>query len=313
MFNLNKDNNMKNILIATDFTDNSEKAYAYGAKLAKENEATITLYHSTSPLFLGGLAYAGFGTTNPLLEKQKKELRDAKAQMALTVALPVFEGVKLEAVIDHLENESEADNTITFVNSKDFDLVLAGASGKRDESSEFLENITNEVNAPVLIFNKEETEFKEILVTTNFKNLGAKYFKSIQELSSPYARLNILYVNTPTDFLSKEEYELEYKKVVNLYHLENTRLITTDATSAEEGILLHTKTGDFDLATVATQEKTSLNKFFSGSTTNDLLEQTRIPILSVNLSEHLDKKYKSKNMANLKPAYIKGTNQMAFL
>lgn len=272
---------MKKILVPTDFSEQSNYALKAAAKIAKHSKGEIFLLHMIDiPDLQGFKDMASIPEiiffkkiSEQKLNQQASQtfLKDVKTQTLLKL-LKTFKGVQ-EVCKDY-----------------NIDLVVMGSHGASG-MKEFLigsntEKVVRTSEVPVLVIKgqNEDIQLKNITFASNFELKDKpNYLKATEVAKSFNATLNLLYINTPNNFAptahieSKiEDFKAEYKKS-NVY-------IYNDF-SIEKGIINFNKKNKADLTIVNTNGRTGIAHFFNGSISEDLVNHSDKPILTMKIKK----------------------------
>lgn len=229
---------MKQILLPTDFSDNSWSAISYAIQLFKNEECTFHLLNTYTPAiyrFDYVLNYPEqFGLADAIRDTSRKQLFETVSR--INSEYPKNEKHRFQT---HAEFDTLLSAVRTFVNKFNIDLIIMGTK----ESSGVKEvlfgsntvHIFNDSKCPVLAipsgFNYEAPH--EILFPTDlnavFKNSTLKFLKEIVESNN--ARLNSMHVSTGYELTkkqqsNKDQLESFFKGLAYLFHEIKTMEIT---------------------------------------------------------------------------------------
>jgi nucleotide-binding universal stress UspA family protein len=115
---------LKNILVATDFSDASTNAVAYAREMARAFDATLHLLHVTDNVLAGAYAVEGYTTDWGELQRDvndtaRAKLDDLIAGDAQTRTTPVV-----------LSSNSPAQAIVSFAKEARIDLIIVGSHGR---------------------------------------------------------------------------------------------------------------------------------------------------------------------------------------
>jgi nucleotide-binding universal stress UspA family protein len=114
---------MNNILIATDFSDNSHKALQYAILIAKATKSAIYLVHTYLPRYIEPGIYADADTMQKALDDQRDSLYSKMVPLASIVE---DAGVKCHVVLEMNDVISGVFDTVEKYN---IDLIVMGRTG----------------------------------------------------------------------------------------------------------------------------------------------------------------------------------------
>jgi nucleotide-binding universal stress UspA family protein len=149
---------LKNILVATDFSEPSETALEYGRALARTFNATLHIVHVVDT-FLPGMtadtAPADYGVVIDELEKA--------AQRHLDAAVREDDRRELGAKGVLLRQSGPAQSIVTYARSANVDLIVMGTHGRGGWSHMLMGSVAEKVvrtaPCPVLTVRHPEREF----------------------------------------------------------------------------------------------------------------------------------------------------------
>ena len=267
------------ILVPTDLSEASNKAFQIANEFAKSFKATITpLYAITKTRYDGAkaneLAKSDLKTAaNTFIDKNKL------GEIIVSIQKPV------DAIID---------------NGKDFDLIIMTSHGKNGFNRFLLGSVTEKVirlsHAPVLIV-KEQIELfplNKILLTTDFSENAKKSYPMVMELAkltgaSVHVLFAIVYSATePATHLEAfvRTKEKQFKSDVELYFKSIEDKITFDAPltkkSAHEYLTNHIDEHRYNLIVMSTLGHTGLDYMRMGSTTSNVVRHAQSNVLITN-------------------------------
>lgn len=273
---------IKKILVPTDFSKQAENALRVAADLARQHNATINLLHMVDlPISLID-AVSG----------QQSDLPEAIFFMKL--AHQKFEAIKNStflkgvSVDENAEFDGAFEGIMDYVNKYQSDLIVMGSHGD-DGLHEFFigsnaEKVVRNSEIPVLIIKNEHDTFKmnNFIYALDFQAENHNAFKqAIHFAKINNAKLHSLYVNTPGDFRSTHEVELQMKKFMNAEGIvENCTLNIYNDVTVESGILHFAEMIDSGLVGIATHGRKGLSHFLNGSLSKGLVNHAKRPIIT---------------------------------
>jgi nucleotide-binding universal stress UspA family protein len=280
---------IKNVLWATDFSEESKEAMAYASFFAKTFGAKLTALHVV-PDFSPALYEIWPGAQAELTGKIEATKVSAKAQLdhvckteRLCVDKVVIrEGSAAKVILDTAKREGA-------------DLIVVGRKGIAGREQNLIGSVTHQIlrsaHVPVLVTKGTKARpdaIKKILVPTDFtveedveRGQAWKLAKSFK------ASLRFLYVLElfGHEFrLTDEMFASVLKKLQARKKREHEDVeITEDVTKAVhsyEGIIDYAETHKFDLIVMSTTVH-KLARFFLGSTTEKVVAHSRVPVFAI--------------------------------
>lgn len=139
---------IKNILVATDFSETSDFAISRAVEIAKENKADLTIIHVVQKEFLDRI----LETIIP------KDILQTPEEYTSTLILEKINSLSHHKInIDHviISNGKPAVKILQFASKNKIDLLIMGAHGKYSTRDSFVgttaEYIAERTRCPVLI------------------------------------------------------------------------------------------------------------------------------------------------------------------
>lgn len=282
---------MRRILVPTDFSEEARNAYEVAVSIARRTGAAIKLLHVVEAPYYGpGFSVTGdamVGSNGMEQVYMLRLLEQTKARMnEMLNSVPrdgvdVVEEVTVERPINKIRNTIKEDAV---------DLVVMGSKGSSG-LDEFLigsntEKVVRTAECPVLTVKNRLADFnpREIVLASDFRReiRGAmEQFKQFQQLFG--ARLHLVYINTPGAFESSSNLRSKLQYTAEKYGLENYTINIYNDVMEEDGILHFAHDISADMIMMATHGRTGLSHLLSGSIAEDLVNHTRIPVLTVQL------------------------------
>jgi nucleotide-binding universal stress UspA family protein len=274
---------IKTILFATDFSENSKKAFPYAASLAKAFAAKLILMHIEEP-----------GESDPANPAHSFQ------------SLGDYDGeVETERIT--MRGHAPYKHILDLSRKKNCDLIVLATHGRSALAQFFLggstaEEVARYSSIPVFIVKVEQDQapetytgrLKEILYTTDFseaakeafamaasfaKKFGARLFvlHSIEDDSADfYQGLGIGGDNLKTqveEYLKNHVSALAGADAVTSYHVTEGR--------SETEIVKFIEDNSVDLVAIATQGHAGLQEDLLGSTTDRVIRLAPCPVLAV--------------------------------
>jgi nucleotide-binding universal stress UspA family protein len=149
---------LKNILVATDFSESADAALAYGRALARTFGATLHVLHVADDMYLklGGYAYAAV-----LPELQQDVERHARQRLA--DLLVDNDPVPLPTESAVLTAATPAPTIVSYAAKNDIDLIVVGTHGRSGLThlvmGSVAERVARTAHCPVLTVRLQEHDF----------------------------------------------------------------------------------------------------------------------------------------------------------
>jgi nucleotide-binding universal stress UspA family protein len=280
---------LKNVLWATDFSEESKEAMAYANFFAKTFRAKLTALHVV-PDFSPALYEVWPEAQAELAGKIEATKISAKAQID---HLCQMEGVCPDKVVI---GEGSAAKVILKTAAKEgADLIVVGRKGVSGHEQNLIGSVTHQIlrsaRVPVLVTKGTKTRpdaIKSILVPTDFsakEDLERDHAWKLAKVLG--ASLKFLYVLElfGHDFrLTDEMFATVLKKLQARKKREHKAVdISEDVTKAVhswEGIIDYAETKGFDLIVMSTTVR-KLTRFFLGSTTEKVIAHSKVAVYAI--------------------------------
>jgi nucleotide-binding universal stress UspA family protein len=280
---------IKNVLWATDFSEESKEALAYANFFAKTYGAKLTALHVV-PDFSPALYELWPQAQADLAGKIEATKISAQAQLD---HICKTEGVCADMVI--IREGSAAHVILETAKKEGADLIVVGRKGIAGREQNLIGSVTHQIlrsaHVPVLVTKGTKARpdaIKKILVPTDFtaeedleRDQAWKLAKSFK------ASIRFLYVLElfGHEFrLTDEMFAAVLKKLQARKKREHEDVeITEDVTKAVhsyEGIIDYAETHKFDLIVMSTTVR-KLARFFLGSTTEKVVAHSRVPVFAI--------------------------------
>ncbi|MEO5788225.1 universal stress protein [Gelidibacter sp.] len=209
---------MKNILLPTDFSDNSWNAIKYAIKLYKNEPCTFHLFHAYTPIIYNIdymlMAPAQFGLSDPIEDAAKESLSKLLAQISNEFGANSNHTFKTIARFDTLVS-----GVMDLIQELKIDLIVMGTKGDTGAKEVLFGSNTvqvfNTITCPILAV-PSDFEYDtphEILFPTdleiNFENVHLEVLKALATTNN--SRINVLHVSSGN--------ELTMAQIENQNHL----------------------------------------------------------------------------------------------
>ncbi|MCB4798694.1 universal stress protein [Neotamlana laminarinivorans] len=273
---------MKKIIVPIDFSIYSEYALEAAATMAKQNNGEVLAIHMLE-LSEAVLTKDGFEQNQEaifylkLAEKKFKEF----------LQKDYLQGVRVTPIVKHFKVFSEISDV---AEDHSADLIIMGSHGSSGISEIFVGSNTEKVvrhsNIPVLVL-KDDIKiegFKKVLFATDFSSESVEvYKKALAKFEALNVEVNLLYVNTPSRFLTSKEMREKVANFLteaegNTNRMANTSFVSNY--SVEAGILNQASEINADLIAVATHGRKGIAHFLEGSISEDVANHAVLPVMT---------------------------------
>lgn len=278
---------MKNILVATDFSKNADKALQHAILLAKAYQSKIYLIHTYLPYWMEPGVYADAVMMQEALDEQQKSV---SAKFTPSIEILEEAGIAYETI---LELNDVTSGIFDAIEEKQIDLLVIGRTG----SGGFLDkligsnaaHITAKANIPVLAIPNqvEEVKIKQILYATQLE------FDETEVLTQVFAMANKLGANVN---LVKVEVAFEpdvqpdqqfVEQIKTTFANEKFEIVNVRAENVTDGILTLAKVQEADLIVLAAHHRNFLSQIIDPSKSKQVILRSPLPVLTFQLKGDL--------------------------
>ncbi|TPV33400.1 hypothetical protein FJ651_09950 [Paucihalobacter ruber] len=275
---------IKKILLLTDFSQLSDYATQHALQIAKKTGAAVTFLHViNTPVDWVKL---------PLEHEQyypetKAQIGNAKAKLS---AMGIeFSKNGLQTTESLLYNIG-VENIPSFINHRDFDLVIMGSHGSSGFKEVALgsnaQKVVRQTKVPTLIVKAapKPDGFKRMVIASNFETKQQSFHQALFDMSEQLqTELDLLYVNTPYKFKESEDINAMLNNFCEHSAQRSCSIHHVDALNEERGVAYFMKQSNADVLAIATTGKSSLAQLFSPSVTEAVINHLDIPTLVFHL------------------------------
>lgn len=270
---------MKKILVPTDFSQQAENALKVAAQLARKHQSQLYILHTLElPLHLAN------STDSSSLPEPIYFIKLAEKNFKEILEKPYLEGIEIQEAYGHNEIYNDVREASEM---NDIDLVVMGSHGISGFKEMFIGSNTEKVvrtsRVPVLVIKNDHDEFKinDFVFATDFsKESKGTIVEALKFSNYIDAKLHILYVNTPSGFMTSSEAKSKMKAIADDFDEENYTLNIYNDNSVEKGILNYAKDTNATLIGLSTHGRKGLSHFFNGSISEDLVNHANMPVIT---------------------------------
>ncbi len=264
---------IKTIVVPYDFSECATDALQVASKIARLSGAVIDVVHLYEQL-------TDFHTENM---KVREEIEN---KLEKVPELPFLQGLELRKFMLRQMSLTEM-----FKNERlaEADLIVMGSHGARGLKGLVGSNtqrVVRQATMPVLVIKHhvEDFELRDVVFASNFSAQDVEKFDAFQPLLDLFdVKIHLVKVNTPKTFERSDDSHKAIAAFLERHELKKfTATIYNDLT-IEEGILNFSRSIDADLIAMATHGRTGFFHVVNGSLTEDIVNRTNFPVLSVKL------------------------------
>ncbi len=271
---------MKQLLVPTDFSKQSEFALAFAVDIAKKSGGSITVLHVADlPVVADPMGTNLHAFLSPDTLKQMEARINEKL------------GEFIHTYNDHIAIETRFEwgnpfagisKVISEVNA---DLVIIGSKGASGLKEIFIgsnaERIIRSSKTPVITI-KQPThieDIKKIVFGTDLSDCPESLINQLKNLATFFgAELCVVRINTPNDFIPDSEVWQLLKEFKTTHLLTNASLHVYNDLNEDLGLIRFADSVNANLIALGTHGKRGLEHFISGSIAEDTVNHAKRPI-----------------------------------
>lgn len=275
---------MKKIIVPVDFSEYSENALKVAASIAKKQDTEIVVVH------MMGLSDGVLTKEGPPDVEGMFLIKLTQKRFEAFLDKDYLEGITIHQTVKNYTIFSELDEV---AQEYDAALIVMGSHGSSGLSEMFVgsntEKVVRSAQTPVLVIKGEAVfNVKKAVFACDFKTESIPAFtKTIALFKTLDIAPNLVYINLPGErYLSTNE--IEQQIVDFIIHLKDSGLKPDDITiytdyTVEKGIFNYAKRVKADLISLPTHGRRGLAHFFSGSIGEDVVNHSKLPVLTVKI------------------------------
>jgi nucleotide-binding universal stress UspA family protein len=189
--------------------------------------------------------------------------------------------------VPHLKVGNVFTHISEIITSYDFDLIVMGTQGVSGIEEMVIgsntEKVVRTANCPVLAIRrcKENFDIKNLVIATDLENISGEFLGKINELQQVFGfNIHIVYINTPGNFRASSYIDAKLEEIQKKHLIENATLNTYNALDEEQGIREFAKKMKADVIAMTTHGRKGLASIMWGSISEDLVNQSVIPVMT---------------------------------
>jgi nucleotide-binding universal stress UspA family protein len=278
---------MNKILIPTDFSLTSEKAYKMAATFAASTGAELIFLHIITKEKRKRLSVVFASVANIASYDTTEEIAVATKMLEAISLNPLFKGLIVSTKLISDTSEDIPTAIATFEEENEIDLVIVGTDIGRTTRKNYAPMIVRIAKCPVITVDQnveENIALKNLLLATDFENVNYKFMDKVWAIQDCFnSKLTVLYVNTRNFFKDTQKIEKEYNLFVSKYELENTELVIFNDHNLENGVLNYVERLKPDMLIMSTHGRTGLATLFNKSHAEYVVGHAQLPVYVHNL------------------------------
>lgn len=275
---------MKKILVPTDFSEYALNAAKLAADIARKFEARIYFIHVVDiPTYetgvIPGQSQQDVAEGLFILKKAKKDFKELLDQDFLK-DLNVAEGIQFGGVYEQTVEQAEKHG---------IDLIVMGTHGTSGFVNDFFvgsntDKIVRLSKIPVLTVKNEvkDAHFKNIVFASDFDEGVDTSFNRIADIIDYFdAHVDLVRIITRDDYYYSGPMLDIMEDFAKNNGLKDYKCHVYSADSVQTGINEFAQRVNADIVTTVTQGRRGLARLFNGSTTNDVMDSSPLPVMTV--------------------------------
>lgn len=264
---------VKTIVVPYDFSDCATDALRAAATIARSTGACIDVVH----------VYEQMTDFHPENQKLREEI---ESKLDRVPQLDFLQGVEMKkfmlrqlALTEMFKNERIAQADLIVMGSH-------GAAGLRGIVGSNTQRIVRTAPMPVLVIKHhvEDLKVNDLVFASNFSPMDVEKFDAFRPVIDIWdPKVHLLKVNTPKTFERSEDSHRAIDAFLQRHELRKFTATIYNDLSIEEGILNFARGIDADMIAMATHGRKGFFHVVNGSLTEDIVNHTTFPVLSVKL------------------------------
>ncbi|MDR6560767.1 MULTISPECIES: universal stress protein [unclassified Arcicella] len=278
---------MKNILVATDFSENSHKTLEYAILIAKAYDAKIYLVHTYLPYYVEPGIYADSLLMMESLNEQTKSMYAKFVPFEKEIEAA---GIAYETV---LELNDVTSGIFDVIEKHEIDLLVIGRTGSGGFLNKLIgsnaAHIIAKSSIPVLAIpqNVENVAIKQVLYATQLEfdesDILAQVFAITSQLK---AKVNLVKVEASfePDIQSDQQF---IDQIKGTFIKEDFEISKVKDEHVTDGILKAAKAQGADLIVLAAHHRNFLSQIIDPSKSKQVIIRSPLPVLTFQFKEEL--------------------------
>ena len=274
-----KRNFMKKILVPCDFSSTAIQAFRFACEIATVSKGEVFLLNVIElPSMHNSLLV-------PIQAYENTFLKEVKSKAHRNFEKMKEKWGKKVNVNFFVEHGSVTEGIERFVSKKRVDLVVMGTHGssgiKEYTVGSNAEKIVRFTKVPVIAIKKavSASSLKNIVFPTNLKAVNKDLLNSVKALQSFFkARLHILYVNVPSNFIPDHLTENRLIEFAKQNEFKNCSIHIYNDIDEESGIINFSAKFKNKIIAMSTHGRRGINHLMNGSIAEDVVNHSDCPI-----------------------------------
>ena len=283
---------MKTILVPTDFSECATNALRFAAFLAKKTGASINLLHVLEVPSIG--AQGSIEYTADDVPYMMGLLKATKTRMKKVLSyhfmrdINVVQNIETGAILDHILKAAEKHNA---------DLIVMGTHGTNGLEEILIgsnaEKVSRDAKIPVLTIKDgiKDPKLDKIVYATDFSDESQLMFPKLENLATLLgAEIEIVKIITKSEFESSTQSEQAMVRFKKLFKQPYHKTSIYCDYNKQSGIRNFARSVNAGIIALGTHGRHGISHFFSRGLTEDLVNHSSLPVLTLNVQENQPEK-----------------------
>ncbi|MDF2158045.1 universal stress protein [Algoriphagus sp. CAU 1675] len=274
---------MKNILFATDFSENAERALDFALNLARNHGAEITMLHVFDIPTSWNYPHA-----ETALEMERQAVRNAEKNLAELFQNHTRSDEILRANYLVIGNRSVVKGILEGIEESGAEILIVGTKGESKVKELLVGSTTkamlNDSPVPILAIpeNITKVSFKKVVFASDFQTEDLRALtQSISFLEPFHPEITIIHISRYDDIVSAEFVQFFKSQIHDLIKYPNIRIEILYADKTGKSILNYLQQNQVDLLIMLEKDRKGLwDNLFHPDLVKKMEFHSHIPVLS---------------------------------
>ncbi len=274
---------MNQILIPTDFTENSRESIFYGVKLARDLNKNVLLLHVVD-IYNHGVVYPYPTSMPPQIPPPVVEESEENAKNEFKVLLKdIDENVKNQPRIDYkIEHGLIVEKILKIIHKPQVDMVLLPGRKGTNHISKVNAKIIESADCPVWIIPPDNSykSFDKIVYATDYNEADIDSLKKLAQIASYFkAYIFALHITNDFDFKNQLEGKGFEETVREKAGYQRIDLIFMPGEKIIDAVDEFARDIDADVIAMLKEDESLLDRIFRRSETKKMVFKSQLPVL----------------------------------
>ena len=283
---------MKTILVPTDFSECANNALRFAAFLAKKTSASINLLHVLEVPSIGAQGSIEFTADD--VPYMMGLLKATKTRMKKLLSYPFMKDIN---VVENIETGAILDHILKAADKYHADLIVMGTHGTNGLEEVLIgrnaEKVSRDAKIPVFTIKEDirNPKVDKIVYATDFSEQSKSAFPQLENFANLLgAKIELVKVITRSEFESTAKSQRAMKQFRKLFKKSYHQTSVYCDHDKQSGIRNFARDVNADIIAFDVHGRDGISYFFSRSLTEDLVNHSSLPVLTLNVQENLNEK-----------------------